>query len=636
MKFTELGLNTKILKALESFRFEIATQVQDETIPLILEGKDVTVRSETGSGKTLAYALPILQNSDKNADFVETLIICPTRELCLQVTDEFKKLVGFLENIKVVPVYGGSAIERQIQALKRKPQIVVGTPGRIMDHMERRTLKIDSLKTLVLDEADEMLNMGFKDDIERILKSTPKTRQTLLFSATYPESIKQITKNFQNNPTKIEIGVENRSLSSLTQHYVIVNKNSKKEALLEILNTKKPKLTIVFSNTKRMADIITKYLNENSHNAKALHGDLKQSQRKRVIDSVKAGETEILVASDVASRGLDINDVEYVINFDVPLNVEHFIHRIGRTARIGKNGNSMTIIASNLQLKTLKEYEKQTESNIQELNLSITEKASSPSQNDKNERPLSSGGFSRSRKSNSSRSRSFGHFNENKNFNRDRTSTQKNDRDKFSKDGGDKTSRPSKFDRNKNFSHKAESKPFSHGNNFEKKESYFKGKKSAEEMDSTEKRTRPENGGRSFETKKFGEKREKYGERIGNFGKRKDIGERIGTFGEKKEKYGERIGTFGEKREKSNFSFDKKTKNYKTEEKQYSPRPDNSGEERKHFSKEGSNFGDKNKKSFSKFDNSKKPFSKSSNKPKYSKTYEKKTYKSKPFSSNNK
>ncbi|NCB48846.1 MAG: DEAD/DEAH box helicase [Clostridia bacterium] len=386
MKFTELDFNPKILKALESFNFENTTQVQEQTIPIVLEKKDVIVRSETGSGKTLAYALPIIQNVDKYAENVEALIICPTRELCLQVTDEIKKILGFLENIKVAPVYGGSSIDRQIIALKRKPQIIVGTPGRIMDHMSRRTLKLESIKTLVLDEADEMLNMGFKEDIEKILKSTPKTRQTLLFSATYPESIKQITKNYQNNPVKIEIGVENRSLANLSQYYVVVNKNSKKEALLEILNTKKPKLSIVFSNTKRMADTIATYLNDNSHNATPLHGDLKQSQRKKVIDSVKLGKVEILVASDVAARGLDINDVEYVINFDVPVNVEYFIHRIGRTARIGKNGNSMTIITSNLQLKTLREYEKQTESNIQEINLSITEKSTAESQNEKSEK----------------------------------------------------------------------------------------------------------------------------------------------------------------------------------------------------------------------------------------------------------
>ena len=386
MKFTEFEFNTKILKALESFKFETASQVQEQTIPIILEKKDVIVRSETGSGKTLAYALPIIQNADKYSQNVEALIICPTRELCLQVTDEIKKITGFLENIKVVPVYGGSSIDRQILALKRKPQIVVGTPGRILDHMSRRTLKIEALKTLVLDEADEMLNMGFKEDIEKILKSTPATRQTLLFSATYPESIKQITKNYQNNPIKIEIGLENKSLANLSQFYVVVNKNRKKEALLEIIETLEPKLAIVFSNTKRMADTIADYLNDNSRNAIALHGDLKQFQRKKVIDSVKLGKIEILVASDVAARGLDINDVEYVINFDLPQNVEYYIHRIGRTARFGKNGNSITIITSNLQLKTLREYEKQTESSIKEMNLSITEKSTSQSQNEKDEK----------------------------------------------------------------------------------------------------------------------------------------------------------------------------------------------------------------------------------------------------------
>lgn len=605
MKFTELGLNPKILKALESFKFETATQVQEDAIPLILEGKDVTVRSQTGSGKTFAYALPILQNTSESAENVETLIICPTRELCLQVTDEIKKIVGFLENIKVVPVYGGSAIERQIQALKRRPQIVVGTPGRIMDHMGRRTIKIDSLKTLVLDEADEMLNMGFKEDIEKILKTTPKTRQTLLFSATYPDTIKQITKNYQNNPTRIEVGVENRSLKSLTQYFVIVNKNSKKEALLEILNEKKPKIAIVFSNTKRMADIIANYLNENSHNAEALHGDLKQSQRKKVIDRVKKGDTEILVASDVAARGLDINDVEYVINFDVPLNVEYFIHRIGRTARIGKDGNSMTIIASNLQLRTLKDYERQTDSNIQEMKLSISEKAGASSQIEAKKAPRS-GGFSRGRQGGSTGSRGNRSFGEKKPFNRDRSSSQRNDRGYASKEDGGSNGQRGNFERSKNFSNSRGSKSFSRDDNAENE-------------------VRSDNGKRIFSQKAFGERKENKAFSKGN----------------------------------SRFSSDKRQKDYKTadkhfssraksdfngEEKRYSPKPrtDSKSEDRQ-YSKPKTDYESRDKKPFSKFDSSKskKPFSKfdsskskkpygSSSKPSYSKTFEKKPFKAKP------
>lgn len=369
--FEELNLSKDILSALSSGGFVTPTQIQSECIPLLLEGHDVVGRSQTGSGKTFAFGLPILEKINNAEDGINALIICPTRELALQVTDELKKISKFKGSCNVVPVYGGADIMRQIKALKTA-RVVVGTPGRLMDHLDRHTLKLHNIKTVVLDEADEMLNMGFREDIETILKATPKTRQTVMFSATMPYEIKEITKLYMNEPRYVEIGQDNSTLEEIEQHYVKVFKNQKKEALSEFLQKVLPKRTIIFCNTKRMTDELEHYLYEKGYHSYALHGDMRQSQRKRVMTSIKAKDDFILVASDVAARGIDIKDVDYVINYDLPNDVEYYIHRIGRTGRAGKSGKTLTIINDKAQLDMLKEFIKKTNSKIEELRLSMS------------------------------------------------------------------------------------------------------------------------------------------------------------------------------------------------------------------------------------------------------------------------
>ncbi len=369
MKFTKFGLQPKIMAALTNIGFETATEVQEKTIPLVLKGKDVIVRSQTGSGKTLAYLLPLLENIDFQDTNVQVLVVCPTRELSLQVKDEIDKIAKTLVNLKATAVYGGSDITRQITALKRKPHIVVGTPGRLIDHLNRRTLKLANIKSVVLDEADEMLNMGFKEDMETILKTTPKTRQTLMFSATYPKEILNIIENYQHDAIKIEVGEDKKSLESIKQFYVNINKSDKMDAILKVFSSFKPKRSIIFTNTKIMAQNLSDFLNVNGYKTQAIHGDLRQGTRKKVMNEIKTNKVNILVASDVAARGIDITDIEYVINYDLPNNVEYFLHRIGRTARAGKEGNAITFITNRQQLNSLKEYETLTNSKISEYNL---------------------------------------------------------------------------------------------------------------------------------------------------------------------------------------------------------------------------------------------------------------------------
>ncbi|HHW90320.1 MAG TPA: DEAD/DEAH box helicase, partial [Clostridiales bacterium] len=369
--FDQLNLSQDILDALKASGFTAPTQIQSECIPLILEGFDVVGRSQTGSGKTLAFGLPIIERASNQPQTIETLVICPTRELALQVTAELKKIAKSKDLCSVIAVYGGSDIMRQIKALKTA-KIVVGTPGRIMDHIERHTLKLRNIKTVVLDEADEMLNMGFREDIESILRHTPKTRQTVMFSATMPLEIKEITKLYMKDPKYVEIGRDNSAIKEIEQHFVKVFKKQKKDALIEFFEKFKPQKTIVFSNTKRMTDELERFLFQKGYRAYALHGDMRQSMRKRVMDSIKASESFILVASDVAARGIDIKDVDYVVNFDIPNDVEYYIHRIGRTGRAGKSGKTLTIIDDKEQLELLKEYIKKTGSTIKELKFSMS------------------------------------------------------------------------------------------------------------------------------------------------------------------------------------------------------------------------------------------------------------------------
>lgn len=369
--FDQLNLSHNIVNALNLSGFTKPTQIQAECIPLLLDGYDVIGRSQTGSGKTFAFGLPIIERASNTPQSIEALVICPTRELALQVTNELKKIAKQKELCNIVAVYGGSDIMRQIKALKTA-KIVIGTPGRLMDHIERHTLKLKNIKTVVLDEADEMLNMGFREDIESILKHTPQDRQTVMFSATMPYEIKEIAKLYMKNPKYVEIGRDNSALKEIEQHYVKVFKTQKKDALIEFFQKFNPQKTIVFCNTKKMTDEIKQFLSKKGYFAYALHGDMRQSMRKKVMDTIKSSQSFILVASDVAARGIDIKDVDYVVNYDIPNDVEYYIHRIGRTGRAGKSGKTLTIINDKEQLLQLKQYIKKTNSTIKELKFSMS------------------------------------------------------------------------------------------------------------------------------------------------------------------------------------------------------------------------------------------------------------------------
>ncbi|MFZ2537757.1 MAG: DEAD/DEAH box helicase [Oscillospiraceae bacterium] len=369
-KFSELEILPEIRRAIETLGFETATSIQSQAIPMIKTGVDVIGRSQTGTGKTIAFGIPALEAIDvkEEKNSLQVMILCPTRELAQQACEEIKKLSEFMHGIKAVEVYGGVPMDRQIIRLK-KANIVIGTPGRIMDHMRRKTLKVNNLKMIVLDEADEMLSMGFKEDIETILTDTPADRQTVLFSATMPASILSITKQFQKNPTIIEIDKKNVTLDNIEQFYIDAPMGRKMDALNLVLRFHQPKLAMIFANTKRMVDEITEYLCKNDFQAEGLHGDMKQSQRTKVMDSFKFGKTSILVATDVAARGIDVNDIEYVINFDIPQNTEYYIHRIGRTGRAGKAGKAITLCSGRRQVFTMRDIGRMVKSDIKPLDI---------------------------------------------------------------------------------------------------------------------------------------------------------------------------------------------------------------------------------------------------------------------------
>lgn len=347
--FENLNLSIEIKKAIEDMGFTNATEIQYKAIPLIKEGHDVIGKSQTGTGKTVAFGVPCVESIDVSMKkSIQVLILCPTRELAVQACEEINKLAKYKPGIKTADVYGGAPIERQISKLK-SANIVVGTPGRVMDHMRRRTLKLDNLKMIVLDEADEMLSMGFREDIETILTDTPEERQTILFSATMPPEILALTRKFQKNPQMVEVNRKQVTVSNISQCYYNVPMGRKMDALNLLLKFYNPKLSMIFCNTKKMVDDITDYLTKHNFSAQGLHGDMKQSQRTKVMNSFKSGKTNILVATDVAARGIDVNNIDYVINYDIPQNTEYYIHRIGRTGRAGKTGKAITICSGRHQ-----------------------------------------------------------------------------------------------------------------------------------------------------------------------------------------------------------------------------------------------------------------------------------------------
>ncbi|WP_326717267.1 DEAD/DEAH box helicase [Vagococcus jeotgali] len=346
MKFSELNLEETLLKAVENIGFEEATPVQSATIPFALEGRDVIGQAQTGTGKTAAFGLPMLNKIDPNNPVLQGLVIAPTRELAIQTQEELFRL-GKEKKIKVQAVYGGADINRQIRALKNKPQIVVGTPGRLLDHINRRTLKLDTVETLVLDEADEMLNMGFLEDIETIISKVPSARQTLLFSATMPDSIKRIGVKFMENPEHVKIKAKEMTANLIDQYYVRCKEFEKFDIMTRLFDVQNPDLTIVFGRTKRRVDELARGLEMRGYKAEGIHGDLPQHKRMSILKAFKSGELDILVATDVAARGLDISGVSHVYNYDIPQDPESYVHRIGRTGRAGKEGMSVTFVTPN-------------------------------------------------------------------------------------------------------------------------------------------------------------------------------------------------------------------------------------------------------------------------------------------------
>lgn len=342
LKFEEMNLSYDIVRAVKDMGFEEATPIQSQAISVIMEGKDIIGQSQTGTGKTAAFGLPCLEMLDPDNKGLQALILCPTRELAIQVSEEFRKFLKYKENIKVLPIYGGQPIDRQITALKKGVQVIIGTPGRVMDHMRRHTIKMNSVKYVVLDEADEMLDMGFRDDIETIMLKVPEERQTVMFSATMSQDILDLSRRYMTNPEYIKITRKELTVPSIEQAYFDVKEKTKPDALCRIIDMYNPKLSIVFCNTKKRVDEVVEQLQGRGYFAEALHGDLKQPQRDKVMQKFRNGTIEILVATDVAARGIDVDDVDIVFNYDVPQDDEYYVHRIGRTGRAGRSGKAFT------------------------------------------------------------------------------------------------------------------------------------------------------------------------------------------------------------------------------------------------------------------------------------------------------
>ncbi|WP_054702560.1 DEAD/DEAH box helicase [Secundilactobacillus odoratitofui] len=358
MKFSELGLSKALLKAVERNGYEEATPIQAETIPLVLAGKDVIGQAQTGTGKTAAFSLPILETIDRDDPNIQALVISPTRELAIQTQEQMYQL-GKEERAKVQVVYGGADIRRQINSLKSHPQILVGTPGRLLDHMNRRTVKLDHVKTLVLDEADEMLNMGFLDDIEAIIKAMPVERQTLLFSATMPPEIKRVGVQFMQDPQHVKIKAKELTTDLIDQYYIRAKDYEKFDVMTRMLDVQAPDLSIIFTRTKRRVDEITRGLEARGYNAAGIHGDLTQKRRMQILNQFKHSQLDILVATDVAARGIDVADVTHVFNYDIPQDPDSYVHRVGRTGRAGHHGVSLTFVTPN-EMDYLREIEKLT------------------------------------------------------------------------------------------------------------------------------------------------------------------------------------------------------------------------------------------------------------------------------------
>lgn len=344
VRFEDLQLDDRILRAVADMGFEEASPIQAKSIPVQLEGVDMIGQAQTGTGKTAAFGIPLLQKIDPKNKKLQAVALCPTRELAIQVAEEIRSLAKYMHGIKALPIYGGQDIVRQIKGLKDGTQIIIGTPGRVMDHMRRKTVKFDQVHTVIMDEADEMLNMGFLEDMETILSELPTERQTIMFSATMPPEIQKIAESFQKDPQVIRVVKKELTVPKVTQYYYEVKPRTKVEVMCRLLDLYAPKLSVAFCNTKKQVDELVDELQGRGYFAEGLHGDLKQIQRDRVMNSFRNGRTEILVATDVAARGIDVDDVEAVFNYDIPQDDEYYVHRIGRTGRAGRTGIAFSFV----------------------------------------------------------------------------------------------------------------------------------------------------------------------------------------------------------------------------------------------------------------------------------------------------
>ncbi|MBB6674308.1 DEAD/DEAH box helicase [Cohnella nanjingensis] len=343
-KFTDFGLETDVLQAISQLGYEDATPIQSQAIPVALSGRDMIGQAQTGTGKTAAFGIPLVSKIAASEDRIVTLVMTPTRELAIQVAEEIEKL-GRFKGLRSLAIYGGQDIGRQIRGLRRKPQIIIGTPGRLLDHINRKTIRLDDVQTVVLDEADEMLDMGFMDDIQSILKLVPEERQTLLFSATMPANIQKLAQQFLRNPEHISvIPKTSTTSSSIQQFYIEVQERMKFDGLCRLLDMEPPELAIIFGRTKRRVAELSEALMKRGYAADGLHGDLSQNQRDAVMRKFRDGSIAVLVATDVAARGLDVSGVTHVINFDLPQDPESYTHRIGRTGRAGKEGTAWSFV----------------------------------------------------------------------------------------------------------------------------------------------------------------------------------------------------------------------------------------------------------------------------------------------------
>lgn len=367
IKFSDLGISEEILRAVEEMGYTQPSPIQQQAIPFVLQGRDLIGQAQTGTGKTAAFAIPIIDLVD--ADFVkpQAIILCPTRELAVQVEGEIQKLAKYHKKINSVAIYGGESIDRQIRVLKKGVQIVVGTPGRVQDHINRGTLRLEDAGIIVLDEADEMLDMGFRDDIEAILQEMPEERQTVFFSATMAKPILDLTRKYQKDPEIIKVAKNELTVAKIDQVFYEVKQSLKMELMARLMNIHNYALSVVFCNTKRMTDEVTESLGARGILAEALHGDLSQAQRDKVMGKFRKGLCTVLVATDVAARGIDVDNVEAVFNFDIPLDEEYYVHRIGRTGRAGKSGTAITFITGRREMMKLKDLERFTKATINKM-----------------------------------------------------------------------------------------------------------------------------------------------------------------------------------------------------------------------------------------------------------------------------